>query len=104
MKLSARARKQHDRTRRVPPAPAGSAMACREPRPADRPTAGQLKKQCATEYTSLRDQALGLLVAAQLLWVADSPFFRISLFNPVRKLHTLSFEETSNTVRGLGAV
>jgi foldase protein PrsA len=32
-----------------------------------RPTDTQLKKQCATEYTSLRDQALGLLIASQWL-------------------------------------
>jgi len=32
-----------------------------------RPTNAQLKKQCATEYTSLRDQALGLLVASEWL-------------------------------------
>ena len=32
-----------------------------------RPTDAQLKKQCATEYTSLRDQALGLLVASEWL-------------------------------------
>ena len=32
-----------------------------------RPTDAQLKKQCATEYTTLRDQALGLLIASQWL-------------------------------------
>jgi foldase protein PrsA len=32
-----------------------------------RPTDTQLKKQCASEYTSLRDQALGLLIASQWL-------------------------------------
>jgi foldase protein PrsA len=32
-----------------------------------RPTDTQLKKQCATEYTTLRDQALGLLIASQWL-------------------------------------
>ena len=32
-----------------------------------RPSDTQLKKQCATEYTSLRDQALGLLVASRWL-------------------------------------
>jgi parvulin-like peptidyl-prolyl isomerase len=32
-----------------------------------RPTNAQLKKQCATEYTTLRDQALGLLIASQWL-------------------------------------
>jgi foldase protein PrsA len=32
-----------------------------------RPTNAQLKKQCATEYTSLRDQALGLLIASEWL-------------------------------------
>ncbi len=32
-----------------------------------RPTDAQLKKQCATEYTTLRDQALGLLIASKWL-------------------------------------
>ena len=32
-----------------------------------RPSDTQLKKQCATEYTTLRDQALGLLIASQWL-------------------------------------